>query len=192
LPPDPAEAATGPTPGTPPLSGPVITALPATVESAGLSLPASPPSHDPLQVETGSDPILLVHDPLVVGGGRSTTPVPVQDSLTASPSEEVRLEVASIADDKARLTPTLRTYVAPEYPQALKGSGMRGFVAVRLRVNLEGQVIQWEIANWQGDEAFVQAVVEVVEQWRFTVHPAWALAGQEPPTFTVPVFFEEP
>lgn len=189
LPPGSGQAVAGTTSETPLLSGPVTAPPPAAIQPGGVAAPDPTPP----KMETAADPTLFIHDPLVVGGNTPVPQAPVEDALTASPGAGgARLELSSIADDKARLTPTLRTYVAPEYPAALKGSGIKGFVAVRLRVDLEGQVIHWEIANWQGDEAFVQAVSEVVAQWRFTVHPAWVLAGQEPPTFTVPIFFEEP
>jgi len=101
------------------------------------------------------------------------------------------LDVAPVPDDKARLAPVPITPLTVPYPDALKGSGVEGYVQVRLWLDGEGQVMRWEVANVRGGEAFVEAVAEAVPQWRFRVHPAWSLAGRQPPVVVVPVRFSE-
>src|SRR5690606_4722193 len=95
-------------------------------------------------------------------------------------------------DDKTRLAPTPHpSNRQPQYPESLKGSGLEGLVLVQIQVDEEGKVIHWQIANSRGHRAFIEAVAEVVETWRFSVHPAWSLAGRLPPVVTVPVIFRE-
>src|SRR5690606_24807521 len=93
--------------------------------------------------------------------------------------------------DKAPPAPRPITPLTVPYPDALKGSGVEGYVQVRLWLDGEGQVMRWEVANVRGGEAFVEAVAEAVPQWRFRVHPAWSLAGRQPPVVVVPVRFSE-
>lgn len=113
---------------------------------------------------------------------------PVQVSR---PERSSALDVTPVPDDKARLAPIPLTPLTAPYPDSLKGSGVEGYVQVRLWLDAEGQVIRWEVANVRGGEAFVQAVAEAVQHWRFRVHPAWSLAGRQPPVVVVPVRFTE-
>lgn len=184
-------------PGEAPAPGseavPAARAVDAPVPGGGRGLLSPPAEQAPEAPAATVGPLPFYQ----LGDGLSPQDTSGRDVFVIDPVQPTRPEanpsfdVAPVPDDKARLAPVPLTPLTVPYPEALKGSGVEGYVQVRVWLDPEGQVTRWEVANVRGGEAFVQAVAEAVEQWRFRVHPAWSLAGRQPPVVVVPVRFSE-
>ncbi|MGQ3685827.1 MAG: TonB family protein [Candidatus Loosdrechtia sp.] len=63
--------------------------------------------------------------------------------------------------------PRPRRIREPNYPADARRQGQQGFVTVRLLINQNGRIDQFEILDRQGPGTFERAVEEVVTAWQF-------------------------
>jgi protein TonB len=75
----------------------------------------------------------------------------------------------------------------PQYPQRARERGIQGRVALKARVNTQGQVVAINIVGSSGHAELDQAALKAVQTWRFT--PAKSGTQAIDSWVTVPINF---
>lgn len=129
---------------------------------------------DPLPPEVTELPLPAIPEPLVLARADwqsnvripvqqpEETPVEVQKKAPEQPVVQGAMDV-----DAVDQPPRPRRTREPSYPVDARRQGQQGHVTIRLLINRNGRVDQFEILDRQGPSAFERSVEEVVKTWQF-------------------------
>jgi TonB family protein len=146
--------------------------LKSTIETEVKPETSERSEHD-LPPEVTEFPLPAIPEPLVLARAdwqsnvripvqQPETPVEVQKKAPVQPVVQGAMDV-----DTVDQPPRPRRTREPSYPADARRQGQQGHVTIRLLINRNGRVDQFEILDRQGPSTFERSVEEVVKTWQF-------------------------
>lgn len=91
-----------------------------------------------------------------------------KDGSDHSVERELPLDLtkSDFSDDRI-IPPRIVSFSSPDYPEHLRKRKIEGRVQLKVLINKEGEAIQVEIEKTSGYQAFDQAAMQSVYQWKF-------------------------